>query len=41
MPAAGIIQAMRTGGEVIQDAVKGSLPTGLLVEQNADAAFDF
>ncbi|WJG35226.1 uncharacterized protein FOBCDRAFT_318921 [Fusarium oxysporum Fo47] len=37
MPAAGIIQAMRTGGEVIQDAVKGNLPTGMRVEQNADA----
>jgi hypothetical protein len=41
MPAAGIIQAMRTGGEVIQDAVKGNLPTGMRVEQNADAASDF
>ncbi|KAF5573448.1 exonuclease VII small subunit domain-containing protein [Fusarium pseudoanthophilum] len=41
MPAAGIIQAMRTGGEVIQDAVKENLPTGMRVEQNADAAMDF
>ncbi|KAF4943369.1 hypothetical protein FGADI_13467 [Fusarium gaditjirri] len=41
MPAAGIIPAMRTGGEVIQDAVKSSLPIGMRVEQYADAAFDF
>ncbi|KAK1457327.1 hypothetical protein CCUS01_01795 [Colletotrichum cuscutae] len=27
MPAAGIIQAMRTGGEVIKDAVKDNLPS--------------
>ncbi|KAG9503562.1 hypothetical protein J7337_003513 [Fusarium musae] len=40
MPAAGIIQAMRTDGEVVQDAVQGNLPTGMRVEQNADAAFD-
>ncbi|RBQ75737.1 hypothetical protein FVER14953_20178 [Fusarium verticillioides] len=41
MPAAGIIQAMRTGGEVIQDVVKENLPTGIRVEQNTDAAMDF
>ncbi|KAK1703530.1 hypothetical protein BDP67DRAFT_584570 [Colletotrichum lupini] len=41
MPAAGIIQAMRTGGEVIKDAVKDNLPSGMRVEQNVDAASDF
>ncbi|KAL0940382.1 uncharacterized protein CTRU02_203145 [Colletotrichum truncatum] len=41
MPAAGIIQAMRTGGEVIQDAVKDNLPNGMHVERNANAASDF
>lgn len=40
MPAAGIIQAMRSGGEMIQDAVKDNLPTGMRIEVNADAAFD-
>ncbi|EXF73968.1 hypothetical protein CFIO01_08850 [Colletotrichum fioriniae PJ7] len=41
MPAAGIIQAMRTGGDVIKDAVKDNLPSGMRVEQNVDAASDF
>ncbi|KAJ0322286.1 hypothetical protein COL5a_008896 [Colletotrichum fioriniae] len=41
MPAAGIIQAMRSGGDVIKDAVKDNLPSGMRVEQNVDAASDF
>lgn len=41
MPAAGIIQAMRTGGEVIQNAVKENLPTGMRVQSNLDADSDF
>ncbi|KAF5262219.1 hypothetical protein FOXYS1_7077 [Fusarium oxysporum] len=41
MPAAGIIQAMRTGGEVIQDAVKGNLPTVVIYGVIAAQTFPF
>ena len=41
MPPPGIVAAMNTGGEAIQDFVEKNLPTGMRIEVNVDAGSDF